>query len=283
LNQRVNAVDTSDDSQQDGLAMATDTTAPTPGDTGRRSGSRGDTVTRVELSRARILDAAQAVVEREGDNALTFRRLGAELGADPTAAYRYFRNKDELLLALGDRLFGEAVEATNAAVPGDADWRTRFRLAGHGIRNTLVRHPKLATVISVRVTQGEHEALGIEQGLAILTAQGLPIREAVGVQRAFADTILAWSMFSATYEALPAEAKARDLAAWTTTYQSLPPQDFPHIHAGRQHLDEFDDAFDLALDLMFDGVQARIDAHKASTAANEPTAPTPPTDDQPHP
>jgi AcrR family transcriptional regulator len=283
LNHPVNSVDNGDDDQQDGVAMATDTAAPTPRTTGRRSGSRDEPATRVELSRARILDAAQAVIEREGDSALTFRRLGAELGADPTAAYRYFRNKDELLLALGDRLFGEAVQATNAQVSRDADWRTLFRLAAHGIRNTLVRHPALATVVSVRVTQGEHEALGIEQGLAILTAEGLPIREAVGIQRAFADTILAWSMFSATYEALPAEAKARDLAAWTTTYQSLPAQDFPHIHAGRQHLDEFDDAFDLALDLMFDGVQARIDAHKASSAATDPTGPTRADSDQPHP
>jgi AcrR family transcriptional regulator len=239
---------------------------------GSASGGRptGATSPRTELSRQRILDAAEAVIEREGDSALTFRRLGAELGADPTAAYRYFRNKDELLLALGDRLFGEAIGTVASEVPSGADWRTALRLAAHGIRNTLVQHPKLAAVVSVRVTQGEHEAVGIEQGLELLMDAGLSIREAVGAQRAFADTVLAWSLFSATFNALPAEAKARDAAAWATTYQRLAADDFPHIHAGRQYLDEFDDPFDLALDLMFDGVQARIDARKASAGAADP-------------
>jgi AcrR family transcriptional regulator len=220
------------------------------------------TAPRAELSTARILDAAQALIEREGDEALTFRRLGAELGADPTAAYRHFRNKDELLLALGDRLLGEAIELTTAAISPDADWRTMLRLEAHGIRNTLVRHPRLASVISVRVTQGEYEAVGIERGLRALAATGLPTHEVVGIQRAYADTVLAWSMFWATFEALPNEAKARDAAAWATTYQTLPPEQFPQIHAARPHLEQFDDAFDFALNLLFDGVQARIDANR---------------------
>ena len=226
------------------------------------------TAVRAELSRERILDAAQTVIEAEGDSALTFRRLGAELDADPTAAYRYFRNKDELLLALGDRLLGEAVGPTIAETPPDADWRTVMRVAGHSLRNALVRHPKLATLISVRITQGEYEALGIERGLAVLAQTGLPIREVVGIQRAFADTVLAWSAFSATFEALPSEVKARDAAAWITTYRQLPENEFPHIHAAGPYLDEFDDAFDLALALMFDGIQARIDAHNARSATH---------------
>jgi AcrR family transcriptional regulator len=227
--------------------------------TASRKPARGSTAPpRPELSAARILDAAQALIEREGDSALTFRRLGAELGADPTAAYRHFRNKDELLLALGDRLLGEAIDPTFAEAAPDADWRTVLRLSAHSLRNTLVRHPKLAALISVRITQGEHEARAIERGLACLAQTGLPTREIVAIQRAFADTILAWAAFSAAFVALPSEAKARDAAAWVTTYRQLPPEQFPHIHAASPYLDEFDDAFDIALDLMFDGVEARI-------------------------
>jgi AcrR family transcriptional regulator len=226
---------------------------------------------RPELSRARILDAAQSLIDRDGDGALTFRRLGAELGADPTAAYRHFRNKDELLLALGDRLFGEAIDPTMAAIPPDADWRTVLRLSAHSLRNTLVRHPKLATLISVRVTQGEHEALAIERMLASLAQTGLPTREIVAIQRAIADTVLAWSAFSAAFVALPPAAKARDAAAWVTTYRQLPPEEFPHINAARPHLDEFDDAFDIALDLMFDGIAARIALNNSTGRSQETT------------
>ena len=38
---------------------------------------------------------------------MSVRRLGAELGADPTAIYRHFRDKDELVLALLDRLLAQ--------------------------------------------------------------------------------------------------------------------------------------------------------------------------------
>src|SRR4029079_14895911 len=83
---------------------------------------------RADLSRARILDAAQALIDREGDAALTFRRLGAELGADPTAAYRPFRNKDAPLRALGARLLGEALDPAVTTTPAGAGWRTVLRV-----------------------------------------------------------------------------------------------------------------------------------------------------------
>lgn len=210
-----------------------------------------------------ILDAAESLIDREGDRALTFRRLGAELGADPTAAYRHFKNKDELLLALGDRLLGDALAAgTQSATHG---WRTAFRDAAHALRDTLVRHPNLAALISVRITQGAHEADGIERGLAALAPTGLPMRDVVGIQRAFADTVLAWSAFSASYLNLSADARARDEAAWATTYSQLSPDEYPHIHAARPFLKEFEDAFDLAIELLLDGIAARIARSQEST------------------
>ena len=137
-----------------------------------------------------------------------------------------------------------------------------MRIAAHGIRDTLVRHPELARLVSIRITQGEQEAVAIERGLATIAETGLPTRDVVAIQRAFADTILAWSSFTAAFEALPASAKAQDAAAWDTTYRRLPADQFPHIHAAAPYLDEFDDAFDITLDLMFDGIEARIAAHR---------------------
>jgi hypothetical protein len=110
----------------------------------------------------------------------------------------------------------------------------------------------------VRITQGEHEAYGIERGMAVLTRTGLSTRDIVGIQRAFADTVLAWCAYSASFLALPAEAKARDAAAWATTYAQLPTDEYPNIHAAQPYFDEFDDAFDLALELLLDGIAARI-------------------------
>lgn len=57
---------------------------------------------RAILSRESIVATGMKIVEPEGPGALTLKRLGAALGVDSTALYRHFRNKDELLSALGD-------------------------------------------------------------------------------------------------------------------------------------------------------------------------------------
>lgn len=212
--------------------------------------------TRPELSRDLILDAAQAIIDRDGDAALTFRRLGLELGADPTAPYRHFSSKDDLLLALGDRLLGEAMDA----VPVGLAWRDTLRELALALRSSLLRHPRLAVLISVRTTQGEQEARGIERVLDTLTDAGFPMPEAVAVWRALGDTTLAWTGFSAAYLALSNELRGRDVAAWTTTYQRLPADRYPQIAVARPYLEADYDAFPLALELLLDGVASRLPA-----------------------
>jgi AcrR family transcriptional regulator len=218
----------------------------------------GPTRIRPELSRDLILDAAEAIIEREGESALTFRHLGAWLGADPTAAYRHFRSKDDLLLALGDRLVGEAMDA----VPPDLAWRDTLREMALALRRTLLLHPRLAVLIAVRTTQGEQEARGIERILAVLAGAGLSTGDAVATWRALGDTTLAWAGFGAAYLALPDEIRLRDQAAWTT-YRALPADRYPHIAAARPYLDDIDDAFPAALELLLDGVAVRVSATPA--------------------
>jgi AcrR family transcriptional regulator len=225
---------------------------------------------RPELSRDRILDAALAIIDRDGDASLTYRRLGEELDADPTAAYRYFHSKDDLLLALGDRLLGEAVDA----VPVGLGWREGLDDLAHALRSSLLRHPRLAVLVSIRTTQGEQEARGIERVLATLTDAGLPMGEAVAAWRALADTVLAWSAFSAAYLSLSSSARQRDIAAWSTTYQRLPAERYPNIAAARPFLEVEHDAFPLALELLLDGVAARISAATAAAASAVTTTAT---------
>jgi AcrR family transcriptional regulator len=51
-----------------------------------------------------VVDAAAAVVDRDGIDGLTMRRVAEELDSSPMALYRHVRDKDELLVALLDRL-----------------------------------------------------------------------------------------------------------------------------------------------------------------------------------
>src|SRR4249919_1146684 len=76
---------------------------------------------RPQLDAETILDAAQRLTATEWQP-LTVRRLGKELGADPTAIYRHFRDKDAVVVGVLDRLTAECV----ARVDESAPWRERM-------------------------------------------------------------------------------------------------------------------------------------------------------------
>ena len=81
---------------------------------------------RDSLSREIIVAAADAVVERDGLDRLTFQSIGEELDAHPTSIYRHFRDKDELLLALIDTLRAPFVQRRDGRRP-TTGWPTCAR------------------------------------------------------------------------------------------------------------------------------------------------------------
>ena len=62
---------------------------------------------RVELSRAAIVERALTVMDTEGPDAVTIRRIAQEFGVTPMALYWHVANKDELLAAMGDALLAD--------------------------------------------------------------------------------------------------------------------------------------------------------------------------------
>jgi len=95
------------------------------------------------LSRAAIVAAARRLVERDGVEALTMRRVADELGASPMALYRHVRGKDELLVLLLDEL---AAAVPRPRLP--ADPRERVLTASRHIRDGLAEHPWIVDVLA---------------------------------------------------------------------------------------------------------------------------------------
>ena len=62
---------------------------------------------RLPLTRQRIAEAALRVIDREGLNALTMKRLGSELGVEAMSLYFHFSKKEEILDEVVDLLFRE--------------------------------------------------------------------------------------------------------------------------------------------------------------------------------
>jgi AcrR family transcriptional regulator len=131
------------------------------------------------LSRERILDVALDLVEQDGWNGLSMRRLAQELDVWPMAVYRYFRDKDELLEAMAE------AAAERVSLPsGRGSWRTQMRQLLNESRSALGGQPASRALLApagVRLS---------EAGLRILHDAGLAEADAAKAWRAlFAYTL----------------------------------------------------------------------------------------------
>ncbi|WP_157253388.1 TetR/AcrR family transcriptional regulator C-terminal domain-containing protein [Nonomuraea typhae] len=95
------------------------------------------------LSREQIVRAALELLDAEGTDGLSMRKLGAKLGAGATSIYWYVANKDELLELAYDEIWGEMVIADAEEV----SWRYSAASFGKSMRQTILRHPWASQLI----------------------------------------------------------------------------------------------------------------------------------------
>jgi AcrR family transcriptional regulator len=102
------------------------------------------------LSRPAIVRVAIDLLDAEGIEALSMRKLGAKLNAGATSLYRHVATKDELMELAVDEVFGEMRVPELAAretAADRADWRGAVGAAAADFRATALRHPWLASVL----------------------------------------------------------------------------------------------------------------------------------------
>ena len=110
------------------------------------------TALRDALSRDRVLQAAIALVDAQGLNALSMRRLGAELGVEAMSLYRHVANKEALLDAMVDAIVQTWVDDTHP--PAD-DWRARLASIMHLAHRALLERPWAVELVTVRPRVGD--------------------------------------------------------------------------------------------------------------------------------
>lgn len=179
------------------------------------------------LSSDVIVDAALALVGEHGAAALSVRRLGAAIGCDPTAVYRYFASVDDLFLAMADRLIAHTLEGYE---PGE-DWKDNLRTLAKRTYAEYVAHPRVAIAVASRVTGGEHERRIIEHVLRELRRAGFEGEQAVRLYRSFGDFILAFSAVDADFLARPDDVREADLQRWADVYGTVDAEQFPNLAA----------------------------------------------------
>ena len=135
---------------------------------------------RPKLSKAAVVQRGLALADAEGLDAVTVRRLAAELGVTPMALYWHFRNKDELLAGLADSVWAEIdvnVDATDA-------WPDQLRMLLTSLVRVLRTHPSAsALLMEGEKRTSEAAQVAIETALAVLHRGGFDAKYAAEIAR----------------------------------------------------------------------------------------------------
>ncbi len=107
---------------------------------------------RKPLSRERVLAAAVALADTQGIQALTMRRLAAELNVEAMSLYYHLRDKEALLDGVVETVIAEIDAAVGRHDPNGGDWRTQLRQQFLAARQVVLRHPWVPGLLGSRRT-----------------------------------------------------------------------------------------------------------------------------------
>ena len=148
------------------------------------------------LTRERILSAALALVDEEGMEALSMRRLAKELGVDPMAIYHHLPNKRALLSAIIERVFSEMRVPELEGVEG---WRERVRAWARAFREVARAHPRLVPhLASYPEAAAEATLESTEELYAAFEAAGMAPRQIVGAVGVVVDYLIGFALAEAS-------------------------------------------------------------------------------------
>jgi AcrR family transcriptional regulator len=224
---------------------------------------------RSTLTREQIVAQALELLDAEGIEALSMRKLAARLDAGATSLYWHVANRDELIELLIDEIYGE-LDLPDADVEiGPDDWRDITRRFAQSVRVIARRHPWMVSVIDhlAAAHLGPNQSRAAERMLAAFEAAGFELGEAeqaFKVMAAYVNGIsvteAAWHNWLARHGQTQEDWLATDLQvaeetsgdherlrAVVDSYQGVDPQT------------SMDRDFEYGLERIFDGLQARLD------------------------
>ena len=210
---------------------------------------------RLPLNRQRVLQAALRLVDQEGLESLSMRRLGQELGVGATALYNHVADKAALLDGLVETVVGEVM-----LPPSDeADWMAAIRSICRSLRQVAHRHPKLVPLIAGRPFNSPGALRPVEAMFGLLCRAGFEEHLVVEAQRALSGFVLGYvqmELGGAIFR--PPEMRTDN---HPIDIRRLPEAEFPRIRGFAPHLVHYysDDAFERGLDVIFAGLRAALE------------------------
>jgi AcrR family transcriptional regulator len=156
------------------------------------------------LSRRRIAEAALELIDLEGLEGLTMRRLGRRLGVEGSSLYHHVASRDDLL----DEITAGIAEQVDVTPRGDhADWRATLAEFARSYRRAFARHPAVIATIVRRPVRSRASLEGYDRVFALLLGAGWSGARASAIMAAVDYLVLgsALETFAAGFDRPPAE------------------------------------------------------------------------------
>jgi TetR/AcrR family tetracycline transcriptional repressor len=198
------------------------------------------------LARGRIVEAAIGIIDKEGLEGLSMRRLGAVLGVNPMAAYYHVPNKAALYDLVLEALMAEV---DMSGVDPGAPPTEQVKQAARAYRKALLAHPRAIPVLAMRSLRTAAALRPVEPLLGILYLAGLSPGEALAAVDCIAQYILGGTVgfYHRVVDSETAEQRE---------FEELDPAEFPNLSRmfAEGRYAGFDEEFEFGLDAMVRGL-----------------------------
>jgi AcrR family transcriptional regulator len=220
------------------------------------------------LTREQVLVAALEIIDQDGIEALTMRRLGQALDRNPMGIYRHAADKDALLDGVVEHIFSELVVSPE---PGsdresgqqDGDWEGALRHTAHAFRRIARAHPNAVPLLVTRSVTGPLalRPLGtlrpLEELLEVFIGAGFDPRGALHATRLFTG-FLYGHIQDELQQQVPDPDETDDLLR--LGLHRLPITQFPRLRSLATVLATYDGAAELdeGLDIVIAGLRSQL-------------------------
>jgi AcrR family transcriptional regulator len=219
-------------------------------------------------TRERIAEAALRIADTEGHEAVTMRRVAAELGAGTMTLYHYVRNKSELAALMDDVIMGELLVPEEELADG---WREGLAQIARRTYASFRRHPWLFDLIGGEDDPGlgPNSLRHVEQSLTVAARAGVPFEQQFELTALVDDYVFGHAMRSRGTSMDSPRAEERLNAVVRYVESQLASGEFPHLQAitgddARAGLDRVaaiatdPERFERGLQRLLDGIELEL-------------------------
>lgn len=213
--------------------------------------------TKERLSRDVVTQAAVALADAEGLDALTIRRLATDLGVTPMALYWHFKDKDALLDGIAETVLAEVRRPEDAS----GTWDEQLRALLDALLDALAAHPAVAELVKGRFLQNEPGCELTERVLSLLRDGGFTAERSSQLA-VYALLFMVGLVTGMPGQEIGATDEEREQAVRTkwAKLQALPPQRYPRILDSADSLTDCaasDEWLSLGMDTLMAGIRGQ--------------------------